>query len=82
MIGISNTDDYIFEVNTPLGFRVFVTRAYWDVIITIKHPIMKGREKVVQDTLENPSQIRQSRRDERVYLFYFMKNGLADGSVQ
>jgi hypothetical protein len=36
--------DLLFEAVTPLGFKVRVTRAYWELIITIKHPIMAGRE--------------------------------------
>lgn len=65
-----NINDYIIDVLTPLGFRVLVTRSYWEIIVTIKHPIMKGQETVVQNTLKNPNQIRQSRRDEQVFLFY------------
>lgn len=55
---------------TPLGFRVRVTRAYWDVIITIKHPVMAGRETDVKETLTNPEEVRLSRSDSNVYLFY------------
>jgi hypothetical protein len=63
-------DDLFFEVITPLGFRVRVTRSNWSLIITVKHPVMAGREKDVRNTLENPSEIRQSRSDATVYLFY------------
>lgn len=59
-----------FEVLTPLGFRVRVTRAYWNLIVTIKHPVMTGREEEVKDTPQNPSEIRQSKSDPNVYLFY------------
>lgn len=59
-----------FEVLTPLGFRVRVTNAYWTLIVSIKHPVMAGREKDVQDTLESPGEIRQSKNDPDVYLFY------------
>lgn len=31
------SDQLLFEVLTPLGFRVRVTRAYWELIVTIKH---------------------------------------------
>ena len=62
--------DVLFEVMTPLGFRVRVTRAYWDLIVSIKHPIMAGREDDVRSALEDPDEIRQSRSDENVYLFY------------
>ena len=62
--------DLLFEVPTPLGFRVRVTHTYWEVIITVKHPIMVGREDDVQETLKNPIEIRESRSDPSVYLFY------------
>ena len=60
----------LFEVLTPLGFRVRVTRERWNLITTVKHPVMAAREDVVRATLENPEQIRQSRSDSEVLLFY------------
>jgi len=59
-----------FEATTPLGFRVRVTQAYWSLISNIKHPVMAGREQDVQCTLEMPDEIRQSRSDPTVFLFY------------
>ena len=63
-------NDLLFEALTPLGFRVRVSRPYWHLIITIKHPAMASRELDVKDTLENPDEIRLSRSDPDVYLFY------------
>ncbi len=63
-------DTILFVAFTPLGFQVRVTRAYWEVIVTIKHPAMAGREEDVKRTLEDPDEIRQSKSDENVYLFY------------
>jgi hypothetical protein len=60
----------LFEVSTPLGFRVRVTRAYWELIATVKHPVMAGRAEAVKETLSNPVEVRQSRSDTNVYLFY------------
>lgn len=62
--------EILFEVETPLGFRVRVTRAYWELIIAVKHPVMAGRETDVQETLRAPDQIRASKRDSSVFLFY------------
>ena len=62
--------DLLFEVLTPIGFRVRASRSYWEMIIYIKHPVMVGREREVKATLENPEEIRQSRIDPDVYLFY------------
>lgn len=64
------TGDWLFDVLTPLGFRVRVTRMYWELIITVKHPVMAGREDDVQETLRNLDEVRQSKGDPSVYLFY------------
>lgn len=62
--------DLLFEVLTPLGFRVRVTHQRWHLITTAKHPVMAGREAIVKTTLESPEQIRRSRSDPQVLLFY------------
>lgn len=62
--------ELLFEVMTPLDFTVRVTREYWDLIVNIKHPAMRGREEDVREALTNPSEIRQSKSDSQVYLFY------------
>ena len=59
-----------FEAVTPLDFTVRVTLSYWEMIVTIKHPVMENREKEVIETFENPDEIRVSRSDPRVFLFY------------
>jgi len=63
-------NEILFEAATPLGFRVRVTKAYWELIVTIKHPVMAGREADVKKALEQPDEIRQSKSDEMVFLFY------------
>jgi hypothetical protein len=60
----------LFEVPTPLGFRVHITNGYWDLMVNFKHPAMAGRADDVKDTLQNPGEIRQSRSVSDVYLFY------------
>ncbi|MBI2757538.1 MAG: DUF4258 domain-containing protein [Chloroflexi bacterium] len=67
---MTDNKDVLFEVMTPLGFRVRVTHGYWDLIVSVKHPVMAGREDDVRSALENPDEIRQSKSDEDVYLFY------------
>lgn len=62
--------DVLFEVRTPLGFSVRVTRARWELITSIKHPVMAGRESSVRLALESPDEIRRSRTDAEVFLFY------------
>lgn len=39
--------DVLFEARTPLGFTVRVTRERWDLITTLKHPIMAGRQEEI-----------------------------------
>jgi hypothetical protein len=59
-----------FEALTPLGFTARCTRAYWQFIISEKHPALAGREMEVKATLADPDEIRRSRRDSQVLLFY------------
>ena len=61
-------ENLLFEVTTPLGFMVAET--YWEIIVSNKHPVMKNREADVQKTLQKPDEIRRSRNDKNVYLFY------------
>lgn len=63
-------DDILFDVFTPLGFVVRVTRDRWQMIVTVKHPVMAGGESSVQSALEAPDEVRQSRSDPHVLLFY------------
>jgi hypothetical protein len=67
---VSDESNIYFEVSTPLGFRVRVTHSYWELIVTIKHPVMAGRESDGQEALQTPDEIRASRNDSAVYLFY------------
>jgi len=70
---VLSPEDVFFEVLTPLGFRVRVTRGYWEIIVSIKHPVMARHEQDVKETLENPNEIRLSKNDSTVHLFYRQK---------
>lgn len=61
-----------FEVKSKLGIRVSTTLGYWNLITTIKHPTVKGRELEVKQALYEPDEIRVSRKDKMVLLFYKM----------
>jgi len=63
-------DDILFDIETPLGFRIRTTHSHWELITTIKHPVLRGRLQDVQSTLQSPDEIRLSRSDSQVYLFY------------
>ena len=44
--------------------------SYWKRIVTMKHPVMQGHEEEVKRTLRDPEEIRRSKKDPTVYLFY------------
>ncbi len=46
------------------------TPSHWSLITTVKHPTLAGKELDVVRTLKEPDQVRKSRVDESVYLFY------------
>ncbi len=60
----------LFEVATPLGFAVRCTRAYWTFLVLHKHPVLVGQEEEVRRALEDPDEVRRSRKDSQVVLFY------------
>ncbi len=62
--------DLLFDVVTPLGFPVRCTRAYWEQVILEKHPVLRGREEEVSLALAEPDEVRRSRKDLAVLLFY------------
>ena len=64
------TEKILSEVETPLGFIVRFTQDYWRRIVENKHPVMKSRQSFVKKTFQSPDEIRRSRRDPDVYLFY------------
>jgi len=68
--GMDANAELLFEVDTPLGFRVRVDRPRWELIVNEKHPAMKGRELDVKSALESPDEVRQSKSDVSVLLFY------------
>jgi len=59
-----------FEVTSVLGKRIGTTRSYWEKLISTKHPGMRGREKEVQEALQDGTEVRRSRIDSSVYLYY------------
>lgn len=62
--------DLAFEAATPLDFVLRCTTSYWEYIVSHKHPVLRGREKDVARTLEDPDEIRRSQKDPAVLLFY------------
>lgn len=62
--------DILFQVLTPLGVLVRTTVSHWQVITTIKHPKILGKEALIKKALENPVEIRTSKKDQNIYLYY------------
>ncbi|MEW6215389.1 MAG: DUF4258 domain-containing protein [Nitrospirota bacterium] len=63
-------EEMLFSIKTSLNVEVRTTVKYWEYLITIKHPIMKGKEDLVKDILQFPDEIRQSKTDRDVFLYY------------
>ena len=59
-----------FEVTCVLDKRISVTASYWRKIIRFKHPAIAGKEAQVQETLMNPDEVRESKTDPTVKLYY------------
>ena len=64
------TPEWLFEVDTPLGFRVRVDTTRWELIFNEKHPAIRGREFDVKLALESPNEVRRSKSDSSALLFY------------
>lgn len=63
-------ESLVFEIITPLGFTVRCTRQYWNFIASEKHPTLAGQEQAVAQVLSDPDEVRRSRKDPAVLLFY------------
>lgn len=59
-----------FSLKTPLNIEVRTTVQYWEYLITFKHPVMKNKQDIVKSVLQSPDEIRQSKIDKEVFLYY------------
>jgi len=59
-----------FEVISVLGKKIRTTKDYWNYVVTIKHPSVRGLEDEVERTLKEPKEVRRSREDPDVHLYY------------
>lgn len=57
-------------IQTPIGLTVRCTRACWEFVVTRRHPDLAGRVTEVGQTLAEPNEVRVSRKDPGVLLFY------------
>jgi hypothetical protein len=60
----------MFDVTTPLGYRVRLSRDRWRQIVRCKHPALDGCEGLVRECLERPSLVRESAKNPDVHLHY------------
>jgi hypothetical protein len=58
------------SANSKLGRTIRVTQAYWDYIVSVKHSEVVGLEAEVLQALSSPSEVRRSKKDPFVYLYY------------
>jgi len=59
-----------FEVVSKLNKRIRMNKSYWDYIVNVKHPSMRGLEESVKNSLTEPVEIGKSKRDQNVHLHY------------
>jgi hypothetical protein len=59
-----------FEVKAILGKKIRTTEEYWKLISELKHPLVKRYEGEVKETIQNPDEVRRSKRDYSVFLYY------------
>lgn len=62
--------DVYFQVKTPNGTIIRTTKDYWQRIVTTKHPSIAKYEDQVKGVLQDPDEIRRSKQDQRVHLYY------------
>lgn len=67
---MSSNEETFFVTRTPLNVEVRTTTGYWEYLVTKKHPVMKGKEDMVKATLQFPDEIRHSKTDKDVFLYY------------
>ncbi|MCD6094212.1 MAG: DUF4258 domain-containing protein [Candidatus Omnitrophica bacterium] len=63
-----------FQIESKLEKKIRITEDYWKILIEIKHPSIADYEEEIKNTLINPDEIRRSRRDRDIYLYYQLIN--------
>ncbi|MGC9445437.1 MAG: hypothetical protein ACP5E9_11020 [Candidatus Methanospirareceae archaeon] len=69
--------ELLFEVTSKLGKRIHLTKGYWEIIATKKHPSVAQLLDEAKLALVYPFEVRRSRQDPTVFLYYrFHSNGI------
>lgn len=58
----NSSDQLVLDVETPLGFRVRVTHAYWEFLVSFKHPAMAGRHATWSEPWRLPTKFAAAAR--------------------
>jgi len=64
----------IFEVISVLGAKIQLEEEQWSKIVKDKHPVMRGKEVLVKDTLTSTDFVRRSKKTKDVFLYYKKSN--------
>lgn len=59
-----------FSVTCVLGKRITVTEEYRQKIVTVEHPSMAGKDLEVRQALTGADEVRESRSDPQVRMYY------------
>jgi hypothetical protein len=59
-----------FSADSPLGYRVVLTRNRWREIVRFKHPALAGKEAEVRLCVSDPEIIRASAKNPDTHLHY------------
>lgn len=70
MVDFPVNNELLFDVETQWCFHVHCYRSYWERKVVSSHPAMVDKLSVVIQALENPLEIRISKTDSGLYLFY------------
>ncbi len=67
---MGSDEKVILLAKSPLNVVVRTTTGYWGYLVTKKHPVMRGKEDIVKAVLQSPDEIRRSKTDKDVFLYY------------
>lgn len=63
-------DEIYFEVTSKLNKKIKIVQSRWNLIIKTKHLEIEGKEKEVKEALIEPDEIRLSKSDDSIYIYY------------
>jgi hypothetical protein len=64
------SSELLFEVTSKLDKRIRLSKDRWNRITSVKHTTVRGLEHYAKESLTNPFEIKKSKSDPFVYLYY------------